>query len=280
MSDVHQLTVPPEADGRRLDDFLRSRGVSRRLMIRLKRTENGMTRSGSLIRSCDIVRSGDIIILNEGTGQTECKKSSVPHIYEDSDIIIYDKPQGMAVHRSMGIHSGTLQDIFLGEYEGAVFRPVSRLDKNTSGLCICAKSAFGANLPAKSCTKLYYAIVCGSIAAPGRIELPIGRAEGSVIKRTVRPDGKPAVTYYEPVKAGEKYTLLRIWLESGRTHQIRVHLSHIGFPLAGDDLYGGSTEDIKRHALHCGYIKIQLPDRIAEAESALPRDMRELIDRI
>ena len=111
--------------------------------------------------------------------------------------------------------------------------------------------------------KTYYAAVCGSITESGTICTPIGRCPDSILKRCVTPDGKPAVTHYTPLFREGAYTFLRITLETGRTHQIRVHLASIGHPLAGDSLYGGTLTDCSRHALHCG--SMQFPDRFRSA---------------
>lgn len=276
MRKTHEFIVPEAMNGARADNFLRNMGVSRRLIVRSKRIDGGITRNGVLLRGCDTVFAGDIVVISEGEYQVSDAEISIAKAFENEDIIIYDKPAGMAVHPSQNHRSGTLKDVFESEFTGLVFRPVNRLDKNTSGLCLCAKNAYAAECCRLSREKEYFAAVCGEIKEKGIVDAPIGRADDSVIMRTVRSDGKPSVTEYEPIDFNEKYTLLRIKLHTGRTHQIRVHMSYIGYPLAGDSLYGGSCADISRHALHCSYTSVAMPYEKIEAESPLPSDISSL----
>ena len=143
-----------------------------------------------------------------------------------------------------------------------------------------AKDAHAANLLQGSCEKVYFAAVEGVTDEAGTIDAPIAREQESVILRCVRADGRPAVTHYRRIACNGRYSLLEIRLETGRTHQIRVHFAHIGHPLAGDDMYGGSTADIARQALHCGRLTFVLPLTGGEvtAESELPEDIRNLLE--
>lgn len=279
----YEFTVGKEADEYTAEKFLRSCGVSRRLLVKLKRIEGGITRNGQLLRSCDIVREGDIVVLKESGKEYDdiSERITVPKIYEDDDTVVYDKPYNMPVHPSQRHREHTLYSAFTSEYKGLVFRPINRLDKDTTGLCIVAKSSYSAAALQKSYEKVYYAAVCGKITEKGMINAPIGREGESVIKRCVTPDGKNAVTEYEPVTDNGKYTLLKIKLHTGRTHQIRVHMSYIGFPLAGDDMYGGSCTDICRQALHCGEIFIENPflGKRINLVSPLPEDILYLFGR-
>lgn len=284
MSDSYRLleiTAEPWEDGITAEKLLRRRGISRRLITLMKRTENGITRSNILCKTVDTVRAGDIICLRipEKEGGAEPNHSLiVPKAYEDDDIIVYDKPPGMPVHQSAGHHTDTLANAFAAEYEGVPFRAVNRLDRDTSGLCIAAKNRAGANIPKDRTEKTYYAVCEGIITEKMRIDAPIARECGSAIKRVVREDGKPAVTEAVPLISSGGFTLLEIHLETGRTHQIRVHMSHAGFPLAGDDLYGGSREHIKRQALHCGKMSFVHPvtGKRISVFSELPDDMKIL----
>ena len=276
MRKTHEFTVPESMNGARADNFLRNMGVSRRLIVRSKHTEGGITRNGELLRGCDTVFAGDTVVISEGEYQVSGVEISIAKAFENEDIIIYDKPAGMAVHPSQNHRSGTLKDVFESEFTGLVFRPVNRLDKNTSGLCLCAKNAYAAECCRLSREKEYLAAVCGEINEKGIIDAPIGRADDSVIMRTVRADGKPSVTEYEPIVSNGKYTLLRIKLHTGRTHQIRVHMSYMGYPLAGDSLYGGNCTDISRQALHCSYTAVTMPYGRLEADSLLPDDISRL----
>ena len=275
------ITVDTEAPVT-LQNFLTGRkGVSRRLLTKLKRLEGGITRRGEVVRSIDTVYPGDVIVLRfEDSSFLEPNgKLSVGTAYEDENIIIFDKPGGMPVHPSIKHQGDTLGNYFAYRFPGLTFRPVNRLDRDTSGLCLAAKNAHAANLMQYGCRKVYYAAVHGITDEKGTISAPIARQQESIILRCVREDGQPAVTHYERIGCGTKYSLLRIDLETGRTHQIRVHFSHIGHPLAGDDMYGGLRDDIGRQALHCGEMIFTEPfsGREITVRSELPEEISKLI---
>ncbi|MGN0622082.1 MAG: RluA family pseudouridine synthase [Porcipelethomonas sp.] len=265
-----------------LKDFLVSgRGVSKRLLSKLRRTENGITRNGVLIRTVDRVFPGDVIILKTEDAkflEPSCGLE-VPVVFENESLAVFDKPVGMPVHPSIKHQGDTLGNFFALKYPGLTFRPVNRLDKDTSGLCLTAKNAYSASRLQNSVKKVYYAVAQGEIKGSGTIDLPIARECDSIIKRTVREDGQRAVTHYRAVESGGRFTLLEITLETGRTHQIRVHFSHIGHPLAGDDMYGGDTSAINNQALHCG--KLSFKDPVSgmniKVESPIREDMKNLL---
>ncbi len=264
-----------------LQSFLSGqKGVSRRLLTRLKRQENGITRGGIQIRSIDTVFPGDEIVLRfEDSGALEPNPElRIPVIYETERLVIFDKPAGVPVHPSIKHQGDTLGNFFAHLYPDLTFRPVNRLDKDTSGLCIVAKDAHAASLLQGSCRKVYYAAVEGTPPESGRIDAPIARERESIILRCVREDGQPSATCYKRLKTGKKYSLMEVRPETGRTHQIRVHFAHIGHPLAGDDMYGGSLEDIPRQALHCGTITFPEPGSNKEitVTSELPEDISAL----
>lgn len=179
-------------------------------------------------------------------------------LYEDEDCLIVDKPPRMPVHPSPGHDRDSLVTALAGYYartgQRSRARPLYRLDKDTSGVLPLAKHrvAAGAKLD-----KVYLAVCQGEFSGAGVIDSPIGLAEGSKIKRTCGegPGFQPARTRWRALASREGHTLLALGLETGRTHQIRVHMAHIGHPLAGDDLYGGSRELLSRQALHCAGIR-------------------------
>lgn len=279
MSRELTITVGESDDGRTAQDMLRSRGFSRRMLTKLKQT-GGLKRGGEILRSIDRVRAGDVVcvVMSDSADIPPDPDIPAPVAYEDEDIVVFDKPPFLPVHQSIGHYSGTLANLFAALYPELPFRPINRLDKNTSGLCVCAKNRFAAASVSGNISKVYFAAVDGDIARGGVIDLPIDRESGSIIRRCVSPTGKRAVTHYEPVLRENGRTLLRIMLETGRTHQIRVHFSHIGFPLCGDDMYGGDCSRINRQALHCGEVSFDLPftgERIT-AGSELPDDIRSL----
>lgn len=272
-----------DEEGITLERFLRKNGISRRVIIALKRVPMGMTRNGELCRSVDVLHTGDRICLHipetEGCRPEPNGELIIPSVYEDEDIIIFDKPAGVPVHQSCGHYGDSLANAFAARFPDATFRAVNRLDKDTSGLCLAAKSRIGANISSGDISKIYYAVCCGRVTEPLRIDMPIGREDGSTIKRVVRDDGQRAVTNAYPLARNERYTLLRVIIETGRTHQIRVHMSFMGHPLAGDGLYGGDCSDIGRQALHCGEMELIHPvsEKKIITASPFPEDMENLV---
>lgn len=268
-----------------LKSFLRGRnGVSHRLMARLKQVEGGITCNGSPIRSIDTVRDGDIIVLRvEDDSFLEPNGSlDVPVVYESESVVVFDKPGGVPVHPSAKHRSDTLGNFFAYLYPQLTFRPVNRLDKDTSGLVAAAKDAHAANILHDGCEKVYIAAVEGVTGDSGTIDAPIARQRESIILRCVRADGRQAVTHYRKIAGNDRFSLEEIRLETGRTHQIRVHFSHIGHPLAGDDLYGGSRQFITRQALHCAEMSFTEPlsGKRVTLRSELPEDMRRLFPEL
>ena len=167
--------------------------------------------------------------------------------------------------------------------ENRIFRAINRLDKNTSGLVLIALDAHSAEKLKGNVDKTYTAIVQGTVAPKqGIIELPIAREKESIITRCVRQDGQYAKTEYTVVKQNNSFSLLDIKLHTGRTHQIRVHFSHLGYPLAGDDLYGGNTDFISRHALHCRKLEFVSPETNQKVviNSKIPQDMADIVIKI
>lgn len=269
-------------DNMTVEDLLKHNNVSRRLITKLKRTKNGIALNSLGIRTIDKLKVGDVIVISiDDTHQLEANPNLKAEIvYEDSDLIVFNKPYDMPVHPSIKHQGDTLGNYFSAVCSGLTFRPVNRLDRNTSGLCVVAKNAYAAKALSHAVKKTYYAVVSGVISDSGTISQPIARESDSIIKRCVRCDGQTAVTHYEPIKMHNNYTLVKINLETGRTHQIRVHFSFIGYPLAGDSLYGGDCTRIERQALHCGMLIFTKPlthEKII-LSAKLPNDMSKLID--
>ncbi len=227
-----------------------------------------------------MVSAGDVIVLTlEDDSFLEPNGSlNVPVAFENDSLVVFNKPSGMPVHPSIRHQGDTLGNYFAYRYPELTFRSVNRLDRDTSGLCIIAKDALAAKLLQGNCKKVYYAAVHGEIPEKGTIDAPIARERESIILRCVREDGQRAVTHYKRLKMNDKYSLAEIDLETGRTHQIRVHFAHIGAPLAGDDLYGGLRNDISRQALHCGRLSFNDPlsGEPITVDSELPEDIKAL----
>ena len=270
-------------------------GISSSLLKRLK-YPGGILRNGKNCRTIDTVNVGDLLrfCLSDGmVSNIHPEYIPLKILYEDEDVLLIDKIRGMSMHPSITEQSGTVANAvqyhFNQQGQTAVFHAVNRLDKGTSGLCLIAKHQYAhavlsAQLQTKILHRRYYAIAHGVVTPPeNRIEKPIKRAEDSILRRVVSLDGKPAVTNYITRKRTENYTLLELRLETGRTHQIRVHMSNLGFPLVGDWLYGfGDSEKaiINGQALHSCYLAFAHPvtGRKFTFLSPLPEDMQILLD--
>lgn len=283
---VLQYPVPPDSEGCRLGIFLRQQGVTAGLIKSVKYDGDGFFADDTPIRTNEPVHAGQCIhFALPPDPPTSVAPQPVPFTiaYEDEFAAVLDKPAGIAVHPTLNYPDGTLANGWLYHLQQqgttGVFRPVNRIDKNTSGLVLCAQNAFAAPLLAESAHKCYLAVVQGQLPlGEGRVEAPIARRGDSIIGRCVRPDGKYSLTEYTVLAVGASHSLLVCRPRTGRTHQIRVHMAHIGHPLAGDTLYGGSDAILQRHALHCGVVCFAHPLTRAplRIESPLPADMAAL----
>jgi len=210
-------------------------------------------------------------------------------VYEDEDIIVINKMAGIATMPSINHQSGTIANGLLYYYQENhipyTIHVVTRLDRDTSGLMLIAKHRYSHSLLAKSqiqgkIERSYKAVIDGYLEQKrGEINARIARKENSIIERTVSERGKKAVTYYEVVAEQQNKSLVDIVLGTGRTHQIRVHFSHINHPLIGDDLYGRAHSQIDRHALHCERLSFEHPlsKRKITLHMPIPADMNRLI---
>lgn len=269
--------------------------MSTSLIKDLKKYEGGLRLNGSHIRTVDTVRAGDILTVTLRDSASENiipKNISIDIVYEDEDVMVLNKPPHMPTHPSMGNYENSLANgvmyYFQSKGEEHVFRAVNRLDKDTSGLMAVAKNAYiharlGEEIQTKELRRKYKCIVCGDIACDGTVDAPIRRADGSVINRIVAPDGQRAVTHYRVIERYGEYTVLEMELETGRTHQIRVHMAHIGHPLAGDWLYGREDHNlVPRQMLHSCYLRFVHPVTGQEMEfkDEMAQDMRDFAEKI
>ena len=260
--------------------------VSTNLLRQLKVTENGILLDDIRVTVRHIVRTGQTLsILREPDSGKEKRVEPIAGaldiVYEDSDLMILNKPAGLAVHPSPGHYDGeTLGNRVVYHLaqtgQSPTFRAINRLDRGTSGLMTCAKNKLSAHrleqqLAEDGIRRTYHA-VCEGIVTPesGTIDLPIGRAEGKGIMRCVREDGQHAVTHYRVLTTRNNRTLLEIRLETGRTHQIRVHFSHLGHPLCGDFMYGQEIGGMKGCALHSCAITLTQPSTGAPLAFTVP----------
>ncbi len=288
-------TVSPEEEGRMVKGILRgSLQLSYTLLKSLKWRENAILLNGQSVHVNAIVHAGDVVsvALSERTPREDlyCENTAAPDIvYEDEDLLVLNKPAGVAMHPKADDAAAPSLAVMLTGYlgEGSVPHFVSRLDKGTSGLLIAAKSGYVHDrlrraLHSSELRREYRAVAVGQVTPPrGVIDAPIGRADGSIIRRCVREDGLVSRTEYEVLQTTERFTLLRLRPETGRTHQLRVHMAYLGHPLAGDWLYG--TEDknlIARPALHSYELWFTQPVTGQELHftAPIPQDMQRLLE--
>lgn len=279
-------TVPAAYDGDTLQNFLRRDcGLSWRMVVKLKRVEQGMTIDGTPARTIDRVKEGQTVTLRlpEDTVRIEGMDMDLDVVWEDDNLLVVNKPPYLAVHPSAGLPDPTLANGVVAYYhrkgEERSFRPVNRLDRNTSGLLLAGKNAHAVYALAGQVKKEYLALVLGNLTGSGVIDQPIRVKEGCCITREVGEGGKASVTHWEALTGNDTVTLVRLWLETGRTHQIRVHMSWLGYPLAGDTMYGTDETVMPRHGLHC--YRMQIPHPITGEEldlkAALPPDMAAIV---
>lgn len=258
-----EFTAGKDESRKSIRDYLRGFGVSSALLKKLKTSENGILLNGVPARTTDLLSEGDILTINiENRGKMpEPSDIKVHIVYEDSDIIVVNKPPFMPVHESRNHRGDALSNAVSAviKEKNTAFRAVYRLDRDTSGVVLIAKNELAACKLAGKIEKDYYAVVSGEIPNSGTVDSPIARENSSIIKRCVREDGERAVTHWSVILRKNGKALLKLRLETGRTHQIRVHLSHIGFPILGDSLYGGDCSEISRQALQCCEIRFIHP---------------------
>ncbi len=237
--------------------------------------------------------------------QVECRPQNIPLeiIYEDDELLVLNKQSGLVVHPAAGNPDMTLQNGLLFHAPDLIHLPraglVHRLDKDTSGLLVVAKRA-GAHrilieqLQAREITREYFALVSGVMTTGGTVDLPIGRHPTHRTRMAVVPNGKPAVSHYRVLERFQAHSLLRVKLETGRTHQIRVHLTYLGYPLVGDPLYGGrlrlpagvpaqlqqAIKQFPRQALHACNLALQHPKTGVWTawQAPMPEDMHNLLE--
>nr|WP_239586814.1 RluA family pseudouridine synthase [Shouchella xiaoxiensis] len=248
------------------------KGVSKRLLAAVKYRGGALAVNGQAVTVRHQLQIGDEVTLKlPPENQSELilpENIDLQICYEDLDLLIINKPAQMATMPSMNHPRQTLANAVLFYYKEtgteATFHAVNRLDRGTSGLLIIAKHRYAHDLLSQAqqtgrLTRTYQALVAGTLMDEGIFNAPIGRKPTSIIERMVREDGKKAVTLYKSLASSEGYSLVELSLKTGRTHQIRVHLSGAGFPLLGDELYGGDRSLLDHQALHCNRVKLQHP---------------------
>lgn len=279
--------IPDALDGQTVQTFLRREcSMSWRMVVKLKRVENGILLDGVHARTIDTIRAGQTLQVTMPEDAVRIEGADIPLdiVFEDDDLLVINKPPFLAVHPSAGKPDPTLANAVVAYFEKAgtplSFRPLNRLDRNTSGLLLAAKNPHVAFVMRTAAKKRYYAVVCGELHGSGTIDQPIRVKEGCAITREVGEGGKDSVTHWEALSTNGRFTVVSVVIDTGRTHQIRVHMSWLGYPLAGDTMYG-TDESVPRHALHCADMTFVHPmtEDTLSLHAPLPDDLREWLKK-
>ena len=293
MDRILTYTIKPEQEGMQLLDFLRSKDFSQGILSSMKADKNAIQLNGERGFGKSILQAGDSLHIHipeaDNTENILPVKMDLSILYEDEDILVINKAADMPVHPSIGNYDNTLANgvtwYFKEKGQHFVYRCINRLDRDTTGALILAKNPYSAavlsaQMKQRQIRRTYLAIVQGIAPEQGTIDAPIGRAADSTIERQVDfANGESAVTHYERLDTYHSYSLIELHLETGRTHQIRVHMSAIGHPLLGDTLYGTSSSLINRQALHSYKISFIHPitKQILTLSCDLPDDMKLIL---
>ncbi|MBZ4655151.1 MAG: pseudouridine synthase [Peptococcaceae bacterium] len=279
-----------------LGDYLRKvKHISAKALTRLKHHGQVLVNGESFLLK-DRIQAGDCISLiyppQQASEYLQPEYLPLNIIYEDQDVLVINKGAGICVHPTKGYPCGTLANGILYHWEKngetAYVHFVNRLDKDTSGLVLVAKHTYSAQQlfcqqKKGIITRQYLGLITGIMPeSAGIINLPIGRLPGKTTKRIISPEGLPAVTHFQVLEIIGGYTLLKLTLETGRTHQIRVHLSHLGYPLVGDELYGGESFLASRQLLHAFCLTFIHPRSGEELKFSVPwpEDMDHIINKL
>lgn len=270
MSKKITIKIDENLHGRKIENILEKHlGFSSALAGRLKRTDGGIVLNGEGVKIITRVQAGDMLVLTLPDRESEnidAVNIPVKVLYEDEDILAVNKPRSMPVHPSRGHSRDTLANAVMYYLKGKSggFHVITRLDKDTSGVVLLAKNPLAAQILTdgiknREIEKEYIAAVNG-VPSPetGTISAPIRKADNDGIRRIISPDGKEAVTKYEVIAAEEHLSLVKLCPVTGRTHQLRVHMSHIGTPIYGDNMYG-APQSGERTRLHCRSIGFEHP---------------------
>jgi 23S rRNA pseudouridine1911/1915/1917 synthase len=303
---THVLHLPQSAAGMRLDQALAA-ALPQYSRARLQRwiRAGAVRANGQAVRARDRVQGGEQLTVEaQFAADTHVAPEALPLeiLHEDAALLVLNKPPGLVVHPGAGNREHTLQNALLA-HDAALARVpraglVHRLDKDTSGVLMVARTPevhtrLVAALAKRKVGREYLALCLGEPTGGGRIDQPIGRHRSTRTRMAVRGDGREAVTHFRIEERFRAHTLLRVQLETGRTHQIRVHLAHIGFPIVGDPVYGGrkrllaggagplnlALQSFRRQALHAQRLRLQHPlsGRAQSFEAPIPADLEALL---
>ncbi len=298
--DYRKITYQIEEQdvGRTVLSFLKERGYSSRVLAGLKRNPYGITIGRKRVTVQKQLKKGDSLTVRIANREAQANNEHILPVdlplsvlYEDEDVLVVDKPPHLATHPSLGNHGATLAGAvahyLLQTNKEFVFRPIHRLDKDTSGAILLGKNAhsagvLGEDLKQNRVQRTYLAILEGTLPAEeGTVDAPIARVPGSVLARQVDPAGDRAVTHYRVLAANNGISLVRLKLDTGRTHQIRVHMAHLGAPVAGDFLYGKEDPALGRQALHSETLRFTQPVSGEEIvlRVPLPEDLKNYLQK-
>lgn len=274
MQRIITYTISPKDSGISILSFLRNNGFSKHILTTMKRADHAILLNGQPTFAKTALREQDVlcILVPEETGSEESilpVKMSLDILYEDEDILVLNKPADMPVHPSAGNYENTLANGVAWYYrqqgETFVYRCINRLDRDTTGVLVLAKNPLSGALLStqmkqRRIHRTYLALTDGIPPEKGTVRAPIARVNDSVITREVNFErSEPAVTHYERLAVSNGYALVELHLETGRTHQIRVHMNYIGCPLPGDFLYHPVFDRIGRQALHSFQLEFEHP---------------------
>ena len=295
MNRTIEYIIDKSDEGTRIDQFLRRRGYSSKNLTAIKRMPKSVIVNGEHYYMRQELHEGDHLSIHiiETESSEKVPPTEIPLniVYEDEDIIVINKPAHMPIHPSLNNYTNSMANALAWYYDQQnkpfVFRCCNRLDKDTSGLTVVAKHLISGNILStmvkeRKFHRQYLAIVRGCVEpSSGTINAPIGRKEDTIIERTIDwENGETAITHYQVVDNKNGHSLVSLKLETGRTHQIRIHMKHLGFPLIGDYLYNPDMEYINRQALHSHKISFTHPitGEAMEFIAPLPEDMKKVLE--
>jgi len=298
MERILEYIITNEFHNKTIEQFLKEQEFPHQAIVQLKKTSEGILRNGVWAYVNEKLCTGDTLRLHllEIVPESSIEPLYVPLniVYEDEDLLVIDKPANMPIHPSMNHHEGTVANglmyYFNEQGKEFTFRAINRLDRDTSGLTIIAKHLLSGGIlsrqaSSKEIKRTYLAICQGKLPERGTIDAPIARVADSTIERCVNPvNGEHAVTHYTRIAYDEEknLSLVELKLETGRTHQIRVHLKHLGYPIIGDFLYNPDYTFCKRQALHSSSVTFTHPITKKEMHfaSPLPEDLKCIFPHI
>lgn len=283
-----EITIEKELCDKRIEHILKKKaGLSETLIRRLKRTEGGILLNGKPAKVIEKVSLGDVIkisVLEKSSGNIIPVKIPLDIIWEDEDILVVNKLRSMPTHPSRGHNEDTLANgVIYHLASNSKFHVITRLDRDTSGVVLIAKNPVSAaylteEMKNGRISKEYIAVINGVLNPEnGEISAPIKRKSEKGILRCVSPDGKEAVTVYETVEKSKKHSLVKLFPLTGRTHQLRVHMSYMGNPIYGDSMYGAQQKGEKTR-LHCHKLTFIHPgtrEKIT-VEAPIPEDIKRV----